>query len=116
MTKDLDILVARDDENAQRVYRALGRFGAPLEGVSASDFTSDDLIYQMGRPPVRVDIITAIEGVDFDEAWNSRVVIRVAGIDVDVIGREALLKNKRAVGRPQDLADVDAILYRPSGS
>jgi hypothetical protein len=110
MTKDLDLFVARDAENAGRVYRALARFGAPLEGVTESDFTNDDLIYQMGQPPVRIDIITAIEGVGFDEAWRGRLAISVAGMNVYVIGKEELIRNKKSVGRPQDLADVDAIM------
>jgi len=110
MTKDLDLFVARDPENAARVYRALLRFGAPLEDVSERDFTSDDLIYMMGRAPVRVDVLTSIESVEFEEAWQGRVAVQLGEITVNVIGRDALLKNKRAVGRPQDLADVDAIL------
>ena len=110
MTKDLDLFVARDGENAARLYRALARFGAALDGVTEADFASDDLIYQMGRPPVRVDIITAIEGVDFEEAWKTRVVVSIAGVDVNVIGKEELIRNKTAVARPQDLADIDAIV------
>ena len=109
MTKDLDLFVARNVENANRVYRALARFGAPLDGVTENDFTSDDLIYQMGRPPVRVDIITAIAGVSFEEAWEGRLTVSIGGMDVNVIGKRELLKNKKAVGRPQDLADVDVV-------
>lgn len=110
MTKDLDLFIARDAENAARVYRALANFGAPLAGVTENDFTSDDLIYQMGRPPVRIDVITAIEGVSFDDAWEGRLTLAVAGMEVPVIGKRELVRNKTAVGRPQDLADVDAIM------
>lgn len=109
-TGDLDVWVANDRENAERVYRALVRFGAPTENISIEDFTSDDLIFQMGVVPRRVDVLTAIDGVAFDEAWNDRVETMVDGVTVPVIGRHAFLANKRAVGRPKDLGDIESVL------
>jgi hypothetical protein len=105
-TGDIDLWVRATPENASRVYRALVAFGAPADRFREGDFASDDLIVQIGVPPSRVDVITSIEGVSFDEAWPNRKVIVVDGIGVSVIGRRELLTNKRAVGRPQDRADV----------
>ncbi len=110
-TGDLDVFVANDAENARRVYRALARFGAPLDNVTPDDFTSDDLIFQMGLPPRRVDVITSIDGVSFDAAWEQRVEHDVSdGLRVPVIGRAAFLVNKRAAGRAKDLGDIELVL------
>ena len=105
-TGDIDIWVRRSDENAQRVWRALARFGAPLRNVTESDFKTPDIIFQMGVVPNRIDILTSIEGVEFGEAWPHRKEIEIEGLKIAVIGREYFLKNKKALGRPQDLADV----------
>jgi len=97
--------------NAERVEymvvveRALLAFGAPADQLR-SDFGSDDLILQLDVPAGRVDVITSIESVSFDEAWPNRIVVELDVISVPVRGREELLRNKRAVGRPQDQADV----------
>jgi hypothetical protein len=109
-TGDLDVWVANDRENARRVYAALASFGAPLDKVSVDDFTSDDLVFQMGVVPHRIDVITAIDGVVFEDAWRDRVEVTLSGITVPVIGRQAFLANKRAAGRPKDLGDVDLVL------
>lgn len=109
-TGDLDVWVANDIENARRVYAALAKFGALLEQVRTEDFTSDDLIYQIGVVPQRIDVITAIDGVRFEEAWQARTQIRVGSVSVPVIGRAAFVVNKRASGRPKDLADVQLVL------
>lgn len=110
-TGDLDILVEPSVENAARVIAALNAFGAPLSahGVSQSDFERADNVYQIGLPPRRIDILTSISGVTFDEARASRVLVTQAGIEVPVIGRDALLLNKRAAARPKDLVDADAL-------
>ncbi|KAB2896122.1 MAG: hypothetical protein F9K40_15090 [Kofleriaceae bacterium] len=110
-TGDLDVLVRPDAANASRVFRALAAFGAPLEahGVSASDFTTPGTIYQIGLPPRRIDILTEISGVSFDDAWSSRIELPVLGEPLAFLGREALIANKRAAGRPKDLADVLAL-------
>jgi hypothetical protein len=105
---DIDLFVRPSDENATRVYEALLRFGAPLaaHGVAAADFAREGSVYQIGLPPRRIDILTQISGVTFDEAWTSRVDAEVNSRSVPVIGRAALVKNKTAAGRPKDVADV----------
>lgn len=107
-TGDIDILVRPDPENAARVCAALRAFGAPLaaHGVKPEDFGRPGTIYQLGLPPRRIDVITHIDGVSFDEAWAGRQVRRVDGLDVPFLGRDELVRNKRASGRPKDLADL----------
>jgi hypothetical protein len=108
-TKDLDLWVRATRDNAERVMRALIEFGAPLTGVTAGDFVVPDTIFMMGLPPNRIDILTSIDGVDFEEAWRDRVATTFAGETTAVIGRAHLLANKLASGRPQDLVDADVI-------
>jgi len=112
---DIDIFVKPSPENAARVWRALIAFGAPVEaaGMVAADFTEPNLVYQIGLPPRRVDVLTSISGVSFDEAWASREGASVDGRQVHFIGREMLVRNKLAAGRPKDLADA-ARLKKPS--
>jgi hypothetical protein len=111
---DIDLLVRPSSENAARVVEALLAFGAPLgaHGVSAADFARPGTVYQIGLPPRRIAILTEITGVGFDEAWASRVQAAVAGRAVNVLGREAFLKNKLATGRPKDLADAARLTKR----
>ena len=110
-TLDMDVLVRPTVENGARVVAALERFGAPLaaHGVTADDFARPGSVYQIGIPPVRIDILTSIAGVTFDEAWGTRSDGLVEGRTVAYIGREALIRNKRAAGRPKDLCDVDEL-------
>jgi hypothetical protein len=118
-TKDLDVLVRAAPANAERVYRALAAFGAPLEAfeVSAADFAAYNGVLQMGVPPFRIDVLNRIAGVSFEEATASGEGFELDDRHIPVIGRDALLANKRAAGRPQDLADVAALLrIRPRGS
>ena len=107
-TKDLDILVRATSANAALVYRALGSFGAPLSAfeVSEGDFASYDGVLQIGVPPLRIDIINRADGITFDEAIADGASIEIDGRTIPIIGRLALLKNKRASGREQDLADL----------
>jgi hypothetical protein len=109
-TKDLDIWVRPTVENAARVYRALCKFGAPLQGVSPEDFASETSVYQMGVEPDRIDIVMSIDGVGFDEAWPGRQKSSFAGVPYHLIGLDALIKNKQASGRPRDLLDVESLL------
>jgi predicted nucleotidyltransferase len=104
-TKDLDIWIRNTSENAERVYLALAEFGAPLEtdGLMARDFATPDLTYQIGRPPLRVDIITRIDGVVFQEAWSRRTPGKMAGVDVYFISLDDLIRNKEASGRASDV-------------
>jgi hypothetical protein len=110
-TKDLGVLVRATTENAKRVYRALAVFGAPLSAfeVGEDDFASYDGVLQMGVPPLRIDVINRADGVTFDEAIAEGNCIELDGRVVPVMGRSALLKNKRASGRPQDLADLQVL-------
>jgi Nucleotidyl transferase of unknown function (DUF2204) len=108
---DIDLFVRPSPANAERVYHALTRFGAPLAsaGVASADFAHPGTVYQIGLPPRRIDILTQISGVTFDEAWASRTTAEVEGRPVGFIGREALLKNKEATGRPKDAADISRL-------
>jgi hypothetical protein len=110
-TVDLDIWIRADEDNARRVYEALARFGAPLEalGVSRADFMQADMVAQFGLPPHRVDILTAITGVSFDDAWEERVEGEIEGVRVPIIGLRSFVQNKRASGRKKDLADIESL-------
>ncbi len=106
-TKDLDVWIRASPENASRVYRALGVFGAPLQGLSIEDLAGPELIFQIGIPPIRIDIITSIDGVEFEAAWQERISSEYADQRVPVLSRRHLIENKKASGRLQDLADVE---------
>lgn len=106
-TKDLDVFVRPSAENAPRVFEALAAFGAPLQDLSEQDLQTPGLIFQIGVPPVRIDVITVIDGVGFEEAWRSRVTAQLAAVEVPVLSRQHLIANKTKTGRKQDLADVD---------
>jgi len=109
-TKDLDVLISADAENSRAVFAALAQFGAPLEGLSAQDFTEAGSFFRMGTPPVMVDILPSIAGVDFEEAWQRRVDVAIdEDLTAPFISREDLLAAKIAAGRPQDLADAAAL-------
>lgn len=115
---DIDLFIRPTPENAARVHAALVKFGAPLaaHGMTAADLAQPGSVYQLGLPPRRIDILTEISGVSFDEAWASRVSAHVADQTVFVIGREAFVKNKRAAGRPKDLADAARLNGSDSGA
>jgi hypothetical protein len=108
-TGDLDIWVRATPDNAARVWEALVAFGAPLDELTEADLAADDLVYQIGIVPSRIDILTSIEGVAFAEAWPNRSSVNVGGVEVAVIGRADLIRNKRALGRKRDLADIAAL-------
>ena len=105
---DIDLFIRPSPENANRVFEALTQFGAPLaaHGVTPSDFAREGTVYQIGLAPRRIDVLTKISGVAFDEAWATCVEAEVIGRKVHVIGRDAFVKNKLAAARPKDLADV----------
>lgn len=108
-TGDLDIWVRADDENAPRVLEALRRFGAPLFDLSLEDLSRPGTVFQIGTAPARIDILTGLSGLSFEEAWPRRTAVRIGELSVGVIGREDLIRNKRATGRPQDLVDADRL-------
>jgi hypothetical protein len=111
-TKDLDIWIAADPENAKRTWNALRRYGAPLSGITIEDFASQRTIYQMGVEPNRIDIITTISGVDFEAAWKKRVKADYAGVAISVLNEADFIKNKQTAGRDQDLLDVKKLLAK----
>jgi len=110
-TKDLDVLVRADPANAAKVYRALAAFGAPLATfeVGEADFATYDGILQIGLPPRRIDILNRASGITFDAAIASGDALEIDGRRIPVIGLEALLQNKRAAAREQDVADLAAL-------
>jgi hypothetical protein len=108
-TKDLDIWIDGDPVNAQRTWRALASFGAPLRDLKPSDLSNPQLVYQVGIPPNRIDILTSLDGVNFGEAWSRRAVGKYDDCPVAYLSRQDLITNKRIVGRPQDLLDVEAL-------
>jgi hypothetical protein len=105
-TGDIDLWIKCSDGNAQRAWRALTKFGAPLSGLTKKDLTKPGTIIQLGVIPRRIDILTEVTGVDFAEARAGQIVVSIEGLEIPVIGRSHLIQNKRAVGRPQDQADV----------
>ena len=114
-TGDLDLWVRPTPTNAARVWAALERFGAPLHQVVEEDFTSDDLVFQIGVEPNRIDLLTDIGPLDFEDAWRRRVTVELWGLSVPVIGRDDLVEAKKAAGRPRDLADVAELERRREG-
>lgn len=108
-TGDLDIFVKPDRKNADRIVKALDEFGFSSVGLKAEDFSIPDQIVQLGVPPVRVDLITSLSGVTWDEAFSGRIEAVYGSVPVHILGRDEFIRNKKAVGRMQDLADLEAI-------
>ncbi len=108
-TKALDVWVRPTPENAERVYRALSRYGAPLVDVSAGSFCDRDLVYQIGVAPNRIDILPGVKGVSFDEAWADSVETTYGGVPIRLMGKKTLIKAKRASARKQDLLDLERL-------
>jgi hypothetical protein len=108
-TKDLDLWISTDTSNAAAVYQSLLAFGAPLADLTEADFAEEGYFYQMGVPPVRVDILMGIPGLNFADAWQRRNIVEFDGLPVSFIAKTDLIANKRASGRPQDLIDADLL-------
>jgi hypothetical protein len=108
-TGDLDILVRSTSENARLLVDILNEFGFAESGFKESDFLKAEQVIQLGRAPTRIDLLTSISGVTSEEAFASKVSAELDGVPVFVLGKDALIRNKRAVGRPQDLADLDTL-------
>lgn len=106
-TKDLDLWISTDKTNAAAVYQALRSFGAPLTGLTEEDFGEEGYFYQMGIPPVRVDLLMGIPGLEFELAWGNRIEVDFDGLLVNFISKDDLITSKKASGRPQDLLDVE---------
>lgn len=112
-TKDIDLWISAEKDNAVAVYEALRAFGAPLVGLTVADFAQEGYFYQMGVAPVRVDILMSLPGLKFKEAWERRETVDFDGIIVSFISKQDLITSKIASGRPQDL--IDAQLLREAG-
>jgi len=108
-TKDLDLWVRPDEKNAEKVLRALSDFDAPAGNLTADDLSRKDTIFQIGVPPLRIDIITGIDGVEFQDAWPDRFETVFGGVPAFVISRRHLITNKKSSARLQDLADVQGL-------
>lgn len=107
-TKDLDIWVEASEENSKRVYSALREFGAPVGDLSEADFAIDGF-FQMGRPPLRIDILMSIDGVTFEDAWPNRQDGDFDGIPATFLSADDLITNKSASARPQDIVDIESV-------
>ena len=105
-TGDIDLWILTTPDNARRVYAAIAEFGAPMEQLSEKDFAAKGIVFQIGVAPRRVDVLTSIDGVEFEDAWSRRLEIDIEDLKVSVLSREDLIKNKRASGRPKDLVDL----------
>lgn len=108
-TGHLDLWVDATPENASRLMQALTAFGAPLSEIKAEDFFTPGVGYQIGVPPGRIDILTELTGLSFSEAWTDRIRRPFGDMEVDFIGFDAFLRNKRATGRPKDLGDIEGL-------
>ena len=113
-TKDLDVWVRPDESNAQNVLQALLDFGAPLSDLTVNDLSKKETIFQIGVPPLRIDIITDVDGVEFAEAWPERLETSFGGVPAFVISRHHLITNKKSAARLQDLADVQQLEVDPT--
>ncbi len=108
-TGDLDIFIKPDPVNARNIMQALSDFGFGSVGLTETDFNEEAKVVQLGVPPVRVDIITSITGVSWDQAWSGRVKGLFGDLEVHYIGREDFISNKRSLGRKKDIADLEAV-------
>lgn len=105
-TEDIDLMVYVSPENADKLYAVLEEFGFGAAGISRNDFLELDQVIQLGRAPNRIDLLTGISGVTWQQAWDSRIEVDLDGLKIQAIGKSELERNKQATGRPQDLADL----------
>lgn len=110
-TKDIDIWIESSQNNARKVYSALKKFGAPLENITLNDFTNENLVYQVGIAPIRVDIIMGLKGLNFEKAWENRTTSKLEGIKVNIMGLEELIKSKKRTNRDMNGRDLDSLRY-----
>jgi hypothetical protein len=110
-TGDLDVWIEPTPDNARRVWHALAAFGAPLGvlGISEADFTTPDIVAQLGLPPNRIDILTGVSGLTFGEAWDDRLELTIDHLQLPFLGRASLIRNKRASARKKDLGDIESL-------
>ena len=105
-TGDIDLWIRISNDNAECVWKALKTFGAPLFDLSKEDLKIPGMVFQMGIPPNRIDVINKVNGIDFEEAWLNREFVEIYDLKIPIVAKPELLKNKRAMNRPKDLADI----------
>ena len=118
-TKDLDVWILADDDNAERLVAAIDDFGMESVGLESSDFMEPEIVVQLGYPPVRIDLLTSASGVEFGACWERRMLVTVGSVEAGFISYDDLIANKRASGRAQDAVDVEVLErggQEPSGS
>ncbi len=108
-TGDIDIWVEPSADNSQRVYRALAAFGAPLHEIDEATFVKPGIVFQIGIAPRRIDLMSAVSGVTFDEAYQHRQTVEIEGLPIPILSYDDLIKNKRATGRDKDRLDADRL-------
>lgn len=109
-TGDIDFWIEPTEENAKKVYQSIVKFGAPIHDLKIADLHHPGTVYQIGIPPFRIDIITKISGVNFEEAWIERENHRILDIQVPIISKKHIMQNKKASGRPKDLLDLEQLM------
>lgn len=114
-TGDIDIRVRNSFGNAQKMMRAPLKFGAPISHLSEEDFTAPDLVVQLGIEPSRIDLLTGIDGVGFDEAWQNKVSVNIDDLKINILSKKDLLRNKLATGRDKDQGDIVWLEKNQSG-
>jgi hypothetical protein len=113
-TGDIDIWVEPSTENSERVYRALAQFGAPLHELEEGTFVKLGVVFQIGVAPRRIDVMSSVSGVEFDEAYHHRQTVEIEGMPVPILSHDDLVRNKRATGRDKDRLDADRLEKRDS--
>ena len=108
-TKDMDLWVQASKENSAKVITALAKFGAPMQDVSVQDFEKEGMVFQIGVEPIRIDVLTRITGVKFEDAIKNVKIMEIDGINIPTISIQDLIKNKKASGRHKDLADAEVL-------
>ena len=108
-TGDIDIFIQPDESNAEKVYKALVKFGAPLKNITVQDFSTSGTIFQIGVAPRRIDIINSIDGVTFEDAYNDRVIIEIESLSIPVLSKDDIIKNKNSTGRAKDKVDANTL-------
>ena len=108
-TGDIDIFVQPNEANAEKLYKALVKFGAPLQNITIEDFSTPGTIFQIGVAPRRIDIINSIDGVAFEDAYNDRVIVEIESLPIPVLSKDNIIKNKNSTGRAKDKLDADTL-------
>ena len=108
-TGDIDIWVKPNNINSKKIYKALARFGAPLGQIQIDEFSTEGIIFQIGVIPRRIDIITKIDGVTYEEADEDKIIVEIEGLKIPVISLEKFIRNKMATGREKDELDIKTL-------